>query len=293
MRINQQLCRNSLSNICKKHLFIWSKYVTRFKNSEEIKCSAASVLLAIRFTHRSRVYRINYLLAFVSSCNGFMLSWVTTSANLNWTSPASLTQHDCVHFQAEPRKTFWAHFYGSSPGAWAPATRTLFNHFISWGCFCPEFHSSIWATVLCWSQPWSINNKLNGGLQAGGLCLRNVKGLYHYSWQLLIYSPAGQSLQITGTQFHAIICVSGLRGVDWTAQRGFMRKPHWREGCGLPPSMNAFLVMQQGGGWSQSLAGMYFINELCPRCVHWPFRQYQSSPFLSDSCWSIPGVSSY
>lgn len=54
-------------------------------------------------------------------------------------------------------------------------------------------------------------------MQAGGPSLWNVKGLYHYSWQLLICSPAGQSLQITGTQFHAIICVSGVRGVDRAA----------------------------------------------------------------------------
>lgn len=138
-----------------------------------------------------------------------MLSLVITSVSLIQASQAFLTQQDCVEFRAEARRKFRAQFYGCSPCAWAPATRTLFNHFISWSC--PEFLSSTWATVLCLSQPWSINNKLNGCMQAGGPRLWNVKGLYHYGWQLLICSPAGQSLQITGTQFHAIICVRHAR----------------------------------------------------------------------------------
>lgn len=139
-----------------------------------------------------------------------MLSWVITSANLNWASQVFLTRHHCVCF----RKKLRAHFYRSSPRVWAPATRTLINQFISWSCFCPEFLSSTLAAVLCLSQSWSINNKLNGCMQAGGPHLWNVKGLYHYSWQLLICSPVGQSPQIIGTQFHAIITVSGAQGVN-------------------------------------------------------------------------------
>lgn len=46
---------------------------------------------------------------------------------------------------------------------------------------------------------WSINNKLSG---CGRPQLCNAKGIHHYSWQLLIGRPLGQSLQITPLQLH-------------------------------------------------------------------------------------------
>lgn len=51
-------------------------------------------------------------------------------------------------------------------------------------------------------------------MQAGGPRLWNVKGLHHYSRQLLICSPAAQSPEIIGTLFHTIISVSGTQGAD-------------------------------------------------------------------------------